>query len=470
MLTQDEARKIIEKALSYAKADACGVSVGQSNQAQTRFARNTVTTGGNHHSVVVSVSAVKGNRTGTTASNGFTDDELRQAVRTAEELASFAPPNPEFVAPLAPQKYPPTASFDAKTAAASQAEMAPGIRAAIEGATAKKLNAAGFFQRETVSLAFGTSTGNAGHAEATLATYTLTARTADGTGSGWASAGGRNIADIDGVAVSRTAIDKAVLSQQPRDLTPGEYTVVLEPAAVAGFISMIFDSFDARDAEEGRSLLTKKGGGTLLGEKLFSEKITARTDPFDARNAGLPWDGNMLTEIPNIGGAFFGVGGGRGMAGDYLPARRMNWIEKGVVKNLSYDRYWAQQKGVEPTPDAGSNLVIEGEDHSVDDLVKSTERGLLITRFWYIRTINPQTVQVTGLTRDGVFMIENGKVAYPVRNFRWNESPARSLQNVDMLSRVERVPGFGGAGQGGIVVVPGMKIRGFPVSSLSEAV
>ena len=470
MLNKEETRKIIDTALSFSKADACGVSVGQSNQVQTRFARNTVTTGGDHNSIVVTVSAVKGNRVGRTSSNGFSDDELRKAVRSAEELASFAPPNPEFVAPLKPQKYPETPSFDAKTAAATQAAFAPGIKAAIEGATEKKLNAAGFFQREAVSLAFGTSTGNSGHSDATLATYTLTARTADGTGSGWASTGSRSLADIDGAAVSRVAIDKAVLSQKPRDLSRGEYTVVLEPAAVAGFITMIFDAFDARDAEEGRSLLTKKGGGTLLGEKLFSEKITARSDPFDARNAGLPWDGNILTEIPNIGGAFFGVGGGAGMVGDFVPARKLAWIEKGVVKNLAYDRYWGQQKNVEPTPEAGSNLVIDGEDHSVDDLVKSTERGLLITRFWYIRTINPQTVQVTGLTRDGVFMIENGKVAYPVRNFRWNESPARSLQNVEMLSRVERVPGFGGQGLGALAVVPGMKIRNFPVSSLSEAV
>jgi hypothetical protein len=216
--------------------------------------------------------------------------------------------------------------------------------------------------------------------------------------------------------------------------------------------------------------LTKKGGGTLLGETLFSEKITARTDPFDARNPGLPWNGNILTEIPNIGGAFFGLAGGGAMVGNYLPAQKVTWIDKGVVKNLAYDRYWAKQKDTDPTPGAGSNLVIEGEDHSLDDLIASTDRGLLITRFWYIRTINPQTVQVTGLTRDGVFVIEKGRIAYPVRNFRRNETPARALQNVEMLSRVESVPGFGGAGAGGVTVVPAMKIRNFPVSSLSEAV
>jgi predicted Zn-dependent protease len=268
----------------------------------------------------------------------------------------------------------------------------------------------------------------------------LTARTPDGTGSGWASATANRIADIDAPAVARVAIDKAVLSQKPRSIEPGLYPVVLEPAAVRDFMQPMLgfgSAFDARAAEEGRSLMTKKGGGTRLGEKAFSEKITIASDPFDTRNPGTLW-------------AFSGV-----------PARKITWVEKGVVKNLTYSRYWAQKKQVEPTPNIGNGLMIHGEDHTIDDLIKSTKRGLLITHFWYIRFLNPQTVQLTGLTRDGVFMIENGKIAYPVMNFRWNESPANSLNKVEMMSREVRAGNY---------LVPAMKLSEFPVSSLSDAV
>ena len=465
MLTRDEMKKIIDAALSYSKADACGVSVGQRNRAQMRFARNSVTTSGSHNSVTVTVSSVKGDRTGTTAINEYTPEALAAAVKKSEELASFAPPNPEFVKPLPPQKYPQTNPYDEPTAKSAQAEMFPAISSAIKGSNDKKLLAAGYYERIAADLAFGTSTGNFGASPATLATYSLTVRTPDGTGSGWGGTISRRMSDIDGATISKAAIDKAVLSQRPHPLEPGEYTVILEPAAAAGLVNLLFNGFSARDAEEGTSLLTKKGGGTLLGEKLFSEKFSARTDPFDSRSPGMPWLGEVATEIPNIGSAFFTGMGGPSIVGDFLPTRKTTWIEKGVVKSLGYDRYWALKKDVEPTPNPGTDLIIDGEDHSIDDLVKSTDRGLLITRFWYIRYVNRQTLQLTGLTRDGVFMIEKGKISHPVTNFRWNESPARAMRNVEMLSRPAAVENYNG-----VDIVPGMKITNFPVSSLSEAV
>jgi predicted Zn-dependent protease len=242
---------------------------------------------------------------------------------------------------------------------------------------------------------------------------------------------------VDAVAMARVAIEKAVLSQKPRRLDPGKYTVILEPAAVSDMVTQVLGSFDARDAEEGRSLLTRKGGGTRLGDKIFSEKITMRGDPYDVRHPGMPWNY------------------------DLLPARKMTWIDKGVVRNLGQTRFWAQKKNSEPTPDPGSDLIFEGEDNSIDDLIASTERGLLVTRFWYIRDVNPQTGQLTGLTRDGLFMVEKGKIAYPIMNLRWNESPANVLANVEMLSRPVLVGGN---------VVPGMKARDFNFTSVSDAV
>jgi predicted Zn-dependent protease len=217
---------------------------------------------------------------------------------------------------------------------------------------------------------------------------------------------------------------------------------VLEPTAVADLVQLMgFFSFHARSAEEGRSFLSAKGGGTLLGEKLFPESITLKTDPLDRR---FPTD-------------LWGTDG--------LPNGPITWIEKGVVKNLAYDRYWALKSGKQPTP-SPILLILEGGKGTLVDLIGSTERGLLVTRFWYIRLVNPQTVQLTGLTRDGLFLIEKGKVTQPVMNLRFTDSPVRLLQNVQKLAEAERVRG--GEGQG--MVAPALRASEFIFTSISDAV
>ncbi len=458
MLTRDEARRLIEKVVSFSQAGECAVTVGALDLAQTRFAANFITTSGKSSGIAINISVTRDRRTGSIATNETEDAPLRAAVTRAEELAAFAPQNPEYVEPLAPQQYPETSSFDEATSRAGQAEMTPGIKAAIEGAQKEKLLAAGYFELETESLALGNQRGNFAYAQRTDAEFSLTVRTSDGTGSGWASAESVRLGDLDAAATAAMAIEKSVLSRRPRLIEPGKYTVVLEPAAVSSLMLFLFDAFDARAAEEGRSLLTRQGGGTRLGEKLFSEKITARTDPFDPRQNGLPWSGNVATTLGGTGQLFFGGGDD---AGSFLPAEKITWIDQGVVKNLGYTRYWAKQKDAKPTPHPGSRLVMDGEDHSVEDLVRATDRGLLVTRFWYVRFVNPQTVQLTGLTRDGLFWIEKGKISHPVMNLRWNESPASVLANVEMLGRPVRIANR---------VVPAMKVRDFTFTSVSDAV
>jgi predicted Zn-dependent protease len=263
------------------------------------------------------------------------------------------------------------------------------------------------------------------------------------------------IEDIDGGTVGKTAIEKCLRWKSPKRLEPGKYTVVLEPTAVGDLIQLLGFSMQARAAEEGRSFLSKKGGGTLVGEKLFPETITLRSDPLNRLYSVLPWGG---------GGGGFGFGGGGG-GGVGMPADRISWIEKGVVKNLFYDRYYARKAGKEPTP-APNHLVLEGGDKSLADLIASVERGLLVTRFWYIRFVNQQTVQLTGLTRDGLFLIENGKVTGPVVNFRFNESPVHLLQNVVAMGKPIRVRG--GEGQG--MIAPAVVVKDFPFTSVSDAV
>ena len=181
--------------------------------------------------------------------------------------------------------------------------------------------------------------------------------------------------------------------------------MILEAQAVADLLAFFPDAMDARTADEGRSYFSKPGGGNRIGEKLFAESVTLRTDPFDARLPGAPW------------------------ASERLPAQATTWIEKGVVQGaVGRPLLGARRPGSAPRA-GGGYLIMEGGKGSVDELIAGTERGLLVTRFWYIRSVNPQTIQLTGLTRDGVWLVEKGKIVAPVNNFRFNESPANLLKN-----------------------------------------
>ncbi|MDB5020474.1 MAG: peptidase, partial [Pedobacter sp.] len=229
---------------------------------------------------------------------------------------------------------------------------------------------------------------------------------------------------------------KANKSAGAKAIEPGKYTVILEPLAASDIIENMFRGFDARSADEGRSFMSKKGGGNRIGEQLFSENVNIYSDPMNPELPSATWDR------------------------DGLPIKKTQWVQNGVVKNLAYSRYWAAQKGVQPLP-FGRSIVIEGGNQSLEDLIKSTEKGILVTRFWYIRSVDPQTLLLTGLTRDGTFYIENGEIKFPLKNFRFNESPVIMLNNVEALGKPVRT---------GTGMIPPMKIRDFTFTSLSDAV
>jgi predicted Zn-dependent protease len=453
MLTREQAQKITEKALSFSTFPECDISVNSSEQAFIRFALNDVTTSGFTVEQSLSISSVRDGKSGSTRVDEFDDDSLREAVKRTERLAMIAPPNPERVPPLEKQKYPELENYAASTANARNQAMIPHIRAIMDGAKANSLQAAGFFERSAETAAIANKQGNFGYGRVTDAHLSATVRNAAGTSSGWASQPAVLIESIDGAAVAKTAVDKCLRWKDPKRLDPGKYTVVLEPTATGDLVQMMGFGMQARAAEEGRSFLSKKGGGTLAGEKLFPDFITLRSDPFNKLYSALPW-----------GGGGFGFGGGGG-AGGGLPADRVTWIENGVVKNLVYDRYWAAKAGKQPTPAPG-RLVLEGGGKSITDLIASVDRGLLVTRFWYIRVVNPQTMQVTGLTRDGVFLIEQGKVTSPVMNFRFNQSPVEMLKNTMAMGTPVRVRG----GEGGGMIAPAIVAKDFSFTSVSDAV
>jgi predicted Zn-dependent protease len=441
MLTREEAKKITDRVLSFTTLPECALSLSSSENAFIRYALNGITTSGYQVEQTLSISVSKEGKTGSTSVTEFDDKSLHDAVKRAEELSAIAPPNPEYIDPLGPQQYASRESWDAGTAAARNKEMIPAVSAVIEGAKQKNLVAAGFFERSAGASIIANKRGLFGYQRATDSRLSTTVRTAGGTSSGWAAHPSVKLSAIDGAKIGAVAIQKCERWQNPKQLAPGKFTVVLEPTATSDLVALLGQQFNARSAEEGRSFLSKKGGGTLLGEKMFPEWVTLHSAPFDSRYPTSLW----------------GAGG--------QPSGEMNWIEKGVVKNLWYDRYWAQKANHSPTPQP-NRLILDGTQDSLDDLIASVENGLLVTRLWYIRSVNPQTVQFTGLTRDGLFLIEKGRITSPVVNFRFNESPVRLLQNVVRAGTSERVQG----GEGSGMISPPLVVKDFPFTSISDAV
>jgi predicted Zn-dependent protease len=443
MLNQPDAKNLIDKVIGYSKLPQCQVDVTWTEDAFIRFANNGITTSGYRITQQVSISSVtEDKRQGNAVVTELTDGALKRGVALAEELARISPPNPEDMPALGPQKYLVLKNFDSFTGSARGDAMIPHVKAVIDSAKQSQLTAAGYIQRSANAVAVGNKAGLLGYHTYTDSSLTNTMRTAGGTSSGWASQTSVSLKDVNGETAGRISAEKCVRGAgATKKLDPGKYTVILEPAGVSDLVGFLGSSFGARDAEQGQSFLSKQGGGTHLDEKMFPEYITLRSDPLDTKLATAPWGPSLL------------------------PNQRIAWIDKGVVKNLFYDRFWASQAKKDPTPAPG-NLVLEGQENTFEDLIASVERGLLITRLYYIRVLQPQTLQLTGLTRDGVFLVENGKVTDPVTNFRWNESPVRVLQNTKKLSRASRNQGA----ETGSSIVPAIVVTEFNLASVSDAV
>ena len=448
--TEDEARALAERILSFSRADECDLTIEAEDSAHTRFAANDVTTSGVSENLTISIASRGKGKSGTVRISETDPDSLKRAVARSEELMELAPVDPEYVEGLGPQTYATIAAYHEATARAGPAERRDGVRAALDAGRSNALQASGYFETETRWSAIAGKRGLFAFHRATAASYSTTLRTEDGTGSGWAGFGSPRVGEIHAGELVDRAARKAEGSAKPRELEPGRYTVILEPAALADFLGTFGFSLSARAADEGRSYFSETGGGSRIGQKIFADGVTLSSDPTDPRIPGRPWTGG-------------GTGGGfQGAAGNVwaLPARPVTWIEKGVLKNLSLDRYWAAKTKREPLPYPGS-LVMEGGTGSVEELIAGAERALLVTRFWYIRTVNPQTLQLTGLTRDGLWLVEGGKIVGPVNNFRFNESTGNALKNVEAMSAAVST---------GSMVLPAIRIRDFNFSSKSDAV
>jgi predicted Zn-dependent protease len=368
-------------------------------------------------------------------------------VATSEELARLAPEDAEYMGQLGSEHSRPAVSswFDA-TATLDSGGRLEAIQAVTARARARGLISTGFVPAERGSRAVATSRGLFSYTRSSSAAFSTTVRTQDGTGSGWAGTGILDWSQVDFTELAERAVAKAEASRDPQPIDPGRWTVILEPQAVGSLAGFIFGALQARAADEGRSFFTRPGGGTRIGERLLDARVSLVSDPDDPRLFSAPF------------------------SGEGLPNRRMVWFDSGVLQNLVYDRYWAQQQKVEPTGFSGGSFVMSGGDTTIDRMIAGTERGLLVTRFWYMRAVDPRTILYTGLTRDGTFLIEDGRIVRPVQNLRWNESPMHVLNSIESMGPVERILPSESGSVGPAVLVPAVKVRDFNFTSVSDAV
>jgi predicted Zn-dependent protease len=309
----------------------------------------------------------------------------------------------------------------------------------------EKVIGAGFHHASGSASGFATRHGNFHYGRSSLVSLSVSARTPDGGSSGYFLRNHFDIAKLDTARIAREAIDKALHSRNPRTIEPGIYPVILEAQAVDDLVRL---GFDARSADEGRSAYSAPGGKTKIGEQIFDQRLNFYSDPWHP-------------ELPGSSAAQAGI-----------PAQKIFFVRNGVLENLHYSRYWAREKEKEPTPGpVNSILESSAQPATLEEMIKATDRGLLVSRFWYIRNVDPRTELFTGLTRDGLWYVENGRIQHPVRNFRFNQSVLELLApgNVEMIGASERVSGSESQGRSASLA-PALKVKAFHLTSPSDAV
>jgi predicted Zn-dependent protease len=442
-LSAEDAKAIAEKIIARSNADACVVRIDGGEDNSLRFARGGATTNITTSEASLRISSHIGGRIGSVTTGSLDEAALEKARARSEEIARLLPVDPDYVAPLGPQIYDASARYDDNAESLRLDALAARAARVIAHGARSGVDTFGCATSVRRFEALATSAGLFAYERRSEIDLSATARNKSDSWSGWAGAHEFFGARLDADAIARRACEKAAHDAEPVDLEPGDYTVVLEPAAVAELAFWVMSAMDARAADEGRSFYARPGGGTLVGDKIFDEKFSIRIDPADplAPEGGVGWEG--------------------------VPHRARAFIDKGVLTTLYRSRAWAQKTQAEPIPFA-RNFIIEGGDASLDDLIRSVKRGVLVTRIWYENMVDPRTLLLTGLTRDGNFLIENGRIVAPVRNMRFNQRLGELFADIAALGKTERT--WRAAGGGGAAAAPPMLAEKFHFSSKSSGI
>lgn len=442
-LTPNDVKSITDRLLARSQADSCTIFVEGGETQSLRFAHNSATTNVATVDASVRVKSHIGGRTGSVATASLDAADLERALARSEEIARLLPVDPEFVAPLGPQNYAGTNRYDDATGGLGLAPLADAAANAIAQGRARAVNMFGCATSGRRFQALATSNGLFAYDRASEIDLSTTARNQADDWSGWAGACEFAATRLDAAEIGRRAAEKAARDTPLLDLEPGRYTVILEPVAVAELASWLMWLMDARSADEGRSFFSGRGGGTKLGEHLFDPRLTIRSGPEDA----------VAPE------ATFGAEG--------LPHEARRWIDKGALRSLWRSRYWAEKTGKDAVP-AASSFAIDGGDATIDDMIGQTRRGILVTRLWYTNLVDPSSLLLTGLTRDGNFLVENGRIVAPARNMRFNESLAAIFSRIAALGPSARV--WRDMGRGVAISAPPLLVEGFAFSSKSSGI
>ncbi len=451
-MTRDEARALTKKALADASADESQLELSHVRHGFLRFARNAPTTSGTTLVGNAVATAWKGKRAASVsgavdlANPSEARTELARLLSEAEALAAISPEDREYMPLLGPQEYVEVDAYDPATGEMSAKRRTAAVADAVSVANKRQVVAAGFFENQGFDRALANSAGLFAYHRGSVATFSVTARTPDEKGSGYTAVSSHNVGGLDFKETAAIAARKAVDSRGAKEIKPDAYPTILEPQATADIVGNVMRRvLDARLADEGRSVFSAAEGKTRLGEKVFDSRVNLYGDPAH----------------PSIPTQPFTPGSG-------YPVGRAQVVKDGVLENLSYSRYWADQKEKSPGPFL-LNMILEGSDAPLAKLISSMERGVLVTRLWYVRPVDMQQALFTGLTRDGTFWIEDGKIKHPLKNFRFNESPYQILANVDELGQTlpvvagERYSDFR-------MLMPAIKVKSFRFTSISDAI
>ncbi|WP_395572714.1 metallopeptidase TldD-related protein [Streptomyces sp. BK79] len=456
--------EIVERALELSRADGCVVIADEESTANLRWAGNALTTNGVTRgrtlTVVATVDGREGTASGVVSRSAVTVDELEPLVRAAEAAARGAGPA-EDAQPLVTgvPAAPDFTDAPAETSSAVFADFAPALGEAFARARAGGRELYGFANHEMTSTYVGTSTGLRLRHDQPTGTLELNAKSPDRTRSAWAGRATRDFKDVDPAALDAELAVRLGWAGRKVELPAGRYETLLPPTAVADLLIYQFWSASGRDAAEGRTVFSKPGGGTRVGERLGALPLTLRGDPHE----------------PGLECAPFVVahssGGDQSVFDNGLPVAATDWIRAGELNRLTTTRHSAGLTGLPVAPATG-NLILDGgdPDRSLDDLVAGTGRGLLLTCLWYIREVDPATLLLTGLTRDGVYLVENGEVVGEVNNFRFNESPVSLLDRATEAGRTEKTLPREWGDWFTRAAMPALRVPDFNMSSVSQGV
>ncbi len=445
-LSEADARDLCDQVLTQSNADGAFVTISSTEDGYSRFARNETIASGAVQRAEATVTSRVGQRSASVRWNDLGPAAIQQAVSRSEELARIAPEDPEVQPLLGPQEYTSSPAVFRATEDLDAGRRADAVLAVTEAAAAADLVAAGFLEVTAGSRAIANTNGLFAYHASTAAAYSTTVRTPQGTGSGWAGTTHSDwMAMVSPSDLASRAIAKAQASQNPSGVEPGRVTVVLEPTAVGSLMGVVRSALDARLADEGRSFFSRPEGGNMAGEVVMDERLSLTSDPTDPDLLSNPF------------------------SSDGLPLTQTAWIQAGVLTNLAYSRYWAQRQNREPVA-PGGGLKLAGGQGTAADLIQTVDRGILVTRFWYIRPLSQKRLIYTGLTRDGTFLIEGGRVTRPVKNLRFTENVMSVLNRVEAIGAAVRTIASEAGEVGEPVVAPPLVVRDFHFTSVSEAV